>query len=578
MFKIGFAKEEITYFKENAGFLGYIVPHNIAKGVASPIYCRATVLDDNQGTLVAIAVVELAFCTSKLKHEILLALEEELPGIFTGANLMIPAQHTHSTIGGYSQFFFHNILIPGYDHDACMTYTKGIVKAIVAAYYNRQASSVHIARSSFEPSSMVAFNRSIKAYNNNPENTEKVTKKEAAYALDLTMKQLEVTDHNGQLTGILNWFGCHPTSLSNKNTLISPDNKGFASAKLEATLNDKNDTEHETVTAFLQNASGDVTPNFIWEPRKVRKQFKDDFEKMEFNGELQYQKALEITEQATPEKQLVSGGLDYTIAYIDMSNVTVNPEFTPNKEEFRRTSNPCLGVSFLQGTKEGPVMSKPLGMFTRIVNRNIKLFDPFFIKALEKPDLVHLYNSQYPKSTTIDAGAGRIMGTQNIKRFFIPSFVDPVIRNLKVIHRQGAYMINKPWLPEIVAIQLISIGNICLIGLPCEITTTAGKRLKQTVLESLKDKGIEEVILCSLTNDYSGYTTTFEEYQVQAYEGGHTLYGKWTLAAYQTQFKKLCKEFCKPTEEREDIGHPEIPILLDEQLWKGTMEVLKAKK
>jgi neutral ceramidase len=38
--------------------------------------------------------------------------------------------------------------------------------------------------------------------------------------------------------------------------------------------------------------------------------------------------------------------------------------------------------------------------------------------------------------------------------------------------------------------------------------------------------------MSSVTNTYSSYTTTYEEYQVQRYEGASTLYGPHTLGAY----------------------------------------------
>lgn len=573
MYKIGTAKADITYFKENAGLLGYIVPHNIAKGVAAPIYARALVLEDSKENLITILVLELAFCTSKLRHEIIEELNRQLPNTFTPTNVLISAQHTHSTIGGYSQFFMHNILIPGYDSEACDTYTKGAVSAIVSAYRNRKTGTLKLGEAFFDPKSEVAFNRSIKAYNQNPECEEKVTSKEAAYALDLRMQQLEAYGEDKKLIGAFNWFGCHPTSLSNKNTLISSDNKGHAAGLLETELNAKRgENQEEVITGFLQNAAGDVTPNFIWESKsKVKKRFKNDFEKMEFNGQLQFEKALAILEQDTEQKQSIRGHIDSAIAYIDMGNVDVDTKYTVDKSGNPKTASPCIGVACLQGTKEGPVMSKPLGAFARFLNVNVRMWDHLFVKVMSKDELKHFYNSQYPKSSTIDAGAGRIMGTQNISRFFMPSFVDPIIRNLKKIHKQG-FMQHTPWLPQVIAIQLLKIGQLCLAALPSEITTIAAKRLKATILEELEGTGIEEVIICSISNNYAGYATTYEEYQVQAYEGGHTLYGKWTLAAYQTMFTKLCKEFKKPKTERNKVGYDNIPLLGEELLWKGTMK------
>jgi neutral ceramidase len=63
---------------------------------------------------------------------------------------------------------------------------------------------------------------------------------------------------------------------------------------------------------------------------------------------------------------------------------------------------------------------------------------------------------------------------------------------------------------------------------------------------------VEQVLICTYCNDYMGYVTTHEEYQQQAYEGGHTIYGQWTLAAFQTRFAALAGELLKPEARR---GH-----------------------
>ncbi|HRA91066.1 MAG TPA: neutral/alkaline non-lysosomal ceramidase N-terminal domain-containing protein, partial [Acinetobacter sp.] len=55
----------------------------------------------------------------------------------------------------------------------------------------------------------------------------------------------------------------------------------------------------------------------------------------------------------------------------------------------------------------------------------------------------------------------------------------------------------------------------------------------------------------SYCNDYMGYVTTFEEYQEQAYEGGHTLFGQWTLAACQSKFQDLAAQLLLAKDQRE---------------------------
>ena len=87
--------------------------------------------------------------------------------------------------------------------------------------------------------------------------------------------------------------------------------------------------------------------------------------------------------------------------------------------------------------------------------------------------------------------------------------------------------------------------------MPCEVTTIAGKRLENTLLAILSQRGTKKVVLSCYTNAYSGYVTTKEEYDVQLYEGASTHFGQWTLAAYQTKFEILANQLLKDYNERE---------------------------
>jgi neutral ceramidase len=60
--------------------------------------------------------------------------------------------------------------------------------------------------------------------------------------------------------------------------------------------------------------------------------------------------------------------------------------------------------------------------------------------------------------------------------------------------------------------------------------------LKQTAKEQGKQI---EVVLAGLSNMYTSYITTPEEYQIQRYEAASTLYGPHTLTIYIQQFQKL---------------------------------------
>ncbi len=95
-----------------------------------------------------------------------------------------------------------------------------------------------------------------------------------------------------------------------------------------------------------------------------------------------------------------------------------------------------------------------------------------------------------------------------------------------------------PLVPQVVPIQLFTIGRLAIAAMPAEITTMAGRRLKQTIRDVL-GASVDQVMIAAYANGYSGYVTTAEEYAAQHYEGASTLYGPHTLAAYQQEFYRL---------------------------------------
>ena len=78
------------------------------------------------------------------------------------------------------------------------------------------------------------------------------------------------------------------------------------------------------------------------------------------------------------------------------------------------------------------------------------------------------------------------------------------------------------------------------MAVPGEFTTMAGRRLRETAQQTGASLGQEVVpVIAGLSNTYTHYITTFEEYQKQRYEAASTIYGPHTLLAYQQQYEKL---------------------------------------
>lgn len=93
--------------------------------------------------------------------------------------------------------------------------------------------------------------------------------------------------------------------------------------------------------------------------------------------------------------------------------------------------------------------------------------------------------------------------------------------------------------PEVLPLQILTIGNLALVAVPFEMTTMAGRRLRQSVATELTSMGIDTVVVAGLANAYAGYVATREEYAAQHYEGASTHFGPWTLSALRQEFARL---------------------------------------
>lgn len=78
-----------------------------------------------------------------------------------------------------------------------------------------------------------------------------------------------------------------------------------------------------------------------------------------------------------------------------------------------------------------------------------------------------------------------------------------------------------------VTVQVLRIGDRLLLACPGEPTVGTERRARDAVAGVAPD-GIEDIAGVALANGYNGYFTTPEEYDQQHYEGGHTLFGKYT--------------------------------------------------
>lgn len=538
--KAGCSKVEIEYKETGHGMMGYGRDFNIIKGYLSPVYTRAFCFETENDILFYVNL-EICLILPELKHRAIEIVKNTHPSLPINAeNVMITAQHTHSAPGGYSHFAFYNWPVPGFRPALYEAITNSIAKAIIESHSKLQNARIKFGQADFEEDEDVAFQRSLNAYNRNPEN-RKYSPTETHLAIERSMHLLRVEKEDGSLMGSINWFGVHTTSLGNRVYLVSGDNKGFAAQYLEEEF-------PGSINIFAQQFAADVSPNFHGKGKKWKKgKFNSDIKSAEFNGELQYKKALEIINSLKNEPRSTINSINKSLINRDFSNLSVDPEFM-HGQNWAQTGHACHGAAFLRGTpvdgKGSPEAITQLGISIAQSIRAAELSMAKVLSPQKAAAITDKYNAQDPKNILMEPGIGRILGTYDIKNLFIPGIIDGGIMEMKRQHRIGAIK-ELPWTPSILPLQFFQIGEIAIIGFPGEITTTAGRRLRELALNILSEIGIQHVIVSSYANSYFGYCTTYHEYFEQDYEGGHNVFGKWTFDAFRTEYKKLLEAFVK---------------------------------
>jgi neutral ceramidase len=96
--------------------------------------------------------------------------------------------------------------------------------------------------------------------------------------------------------------------------------------------------------------------------------------------------------------------------------------------------------------------------------------------------------------------------------------------------------------------QVLQVGDLLLLAVPAEMTTTAGARLARAAARAAARAGIlvRDAVVLGLANGFVSYVTTPEEYDAQHYEGGATLYGPGSLAAWIRHFEDLVPDLARP--------------------------------
>ena len=114
----------------------------------------------------------------------------------------------------------------------------------------------------------------------------------------------------------------------------------------------------------------------------------------------------------------------------------------------------------------------------------------------------------------------------------LPAALADPVQGRKIIAAPGLVHETSPEL------QVIRVGDRLLLAAPGEPSVEMGMRFRRAVRQRLPRR-VSDPFVVGLSNDYLGYFTTPEEYEMQHYEGGHTVYGKYTSLLAQHGFVAL---------------------------------------
>lgn len=479
---VGAGIADMTGAVAGQGMMGYSDSEQVAEGLLQRCWARAYIVADAAtGARIVFVTTDIA-CVFQSHHMGLMTrLRRRFGNLYTERNVNINATHSHASCGGTSWDFAYSLAAFGFKKNSYEAEVDGIFEAIVRAHESLAPGSVSVGRTELHNASA---NRSKVAFDLNPASD----KRHFPEAIDPGVTVLRLS-RGGTDIGAITWFSTHGTSLTDANYLIAGDNKGYASYRWES-------ESPGMIAAFPQTNSGDMTPNLNLIKMHPSGPTGDHKRNCEIIGERQYRSGRAAFASARP---MSTGGVDAVVRYVDMSSVRVSGDYTPDGKP-ARTTPAMMGASAAATSTEDNTRSQL----------------SFLKEGVHNP----LYD--------LLGGDRRPVVAQWIRDMQAP----------KLVLFPLGLMPPSPWIPEVVPLQLIRIGDLVLVAIPAEVTIVAGLRLRQVVADAMK-VSMDNVLIQGYSNAYTQYVTTPEEYDAQQYEGGETQFGRYTLSAYMQEFHSL---------------------------------------
>ncbi|MBM4669757.1 alkaline ceramidase, partial [Rhodococcus hoagii] len=384
-FRVGVGLSDMTGPVAENGMMGYSQFDQRAEGLHQRTRVRAYVFADADDNRVVYTCADTCMVFQAVHDAVLARLAAKYGDLYTEKNVMLTAVHSHAACGGASQDYAYSLATLGFQPQVFDAEVDGVVEAIVAAHDNLAAGTVAYGRSELKDASV---NRSRAAFDRNPQGD----KDYYPLGIDTAMRVLRISQ-GGDNVGGIGWFPTHGASLTNKNHLISGDNKGAAAYFWEHDVAGVRylDGKPGFVACFPQTNTGDMSPNLDLKPGHGPTA--DEFENTRIIGERQVAAAREAFRKATP---LASTTVDSRMMYLTWRTRWWTAS-TPPTVRSVATAPACVGAAMAAGsTEDGPAIE----IFTEGTTRNPML------DALSGIDPPHPCQWAVPTPQAPKAGAG----------------------------------------------------------------------------------------------------------------------------------------------------------------------------
>jgi len=524
----GFARVDITP-PPGVGLAGNGPEGAQAVGYRLRLYARVLVLADGGGNRLALVVADLPL-SSSLLHRRVAALTARTDGIGVD-RLVIAVTHTHAGPG-------HFFEATGYNDEGSSV--LGFDPVMVDSLAARIARAVHNAAKDLRPArvawgsravwgqtrirSLPALLRNIPLPTAPPDAPAGLAQEYRLVDPELTMLRVDVRDAASgafRPAGAFSIFAMHGTGNAPSNDLLDPDIQGLVERRLERHIDRDGGFVPRAVYLFANGAEGDVSP--AWPPQSrcdvptlaPLTAVAGPFTPTLWEWRAPTATHLASCRHAAREAITVIGKSvgDGAVALFDALGATLTDRLELGRafatlalRDSARAlgicAEPAVGLSTLVGADDAHTRIDGWQLFG--------LFDVGLKQGSPNPD---------------------VPGCQGHKRQLFDAAFGGLPNHLFISGN----------LPSYAQVTVLRLGDRVIGAVPGEVTTTAGRRMREQMLASAREAGlpVSAALILGHANGYIEYITTAEEYTAQYYEGGSTIYGPGEAAMFGRVLARL---------------------------------------